>query len=119
MGSCVLWMLGVHGGTRAVCRVYSVFIILGLDVTLVPFYVKVALSAGSMLAPLFPPKKTPEDYMLEWRAHIAKHKSLPVEKPNRCRVQSRQTHSQSQGCWSFHGCAAERIGYSYPSSGGA
>ena len=37
------------------------------------------MSAASMLAPLFPPKKTPAAYMLEWRAHIAKHKSVPVE----------------------------------------
>ena len=81
-GTCILWMLALHGSTAASCRAFSMLVMLGLDARSFSLEGKVLLCAVAAVAPLFPPKKASADYMREWRDYRAQHGSVPVESPN-------------------------------------
>ena len=81
-GTCILWMLGLHGSTAASCRAFSLLVMLGLDARSFSLEGKVLLCAVVAVAPIFPPKTTSADYMREWRDYRAQHGSVPVETPN-------------------------------------
>ena len=81
-GTCILWMLGLHGGTAASCRAFSLLVMLGLDARSFSLEGKVLLCAVVAVAPIFPPPKTSTDYMREWRDYRAQHGSVSVETPD-------------------------------------
>ncbi len=72
-------MLGLHGSTAASCRAFSMLVMLSLDARFFSVEGKVPLCVVSALAPLFPPRKAPADYMREWRDYGAQHGSVPFE----------------------------------------
>ena len=70
-GTCILWMLTLHGSTLASCRAFSMLVMLGLDARSFSLEGKVLLCAVVAVAPLFPPKIAAADYMREWRLYRA------------------------------------------------
>ena len=66
-GACILRMLGLHGSTAAACRAFSMLVMVALDDASFSLDFKLLLCAGVAVAPLFPPKKTADDYMRELR----------------------------------------------------
>ena len=78
-GTCILWMLALHGSTVASCRAFSMLVMLGLDERSFSLEGKVILCAVVAMAPLFPPREASADYMLEVRDYKAQHGSAPVE----------------------------------------
>ena len=80
-GTCILWMLDLHGSTAASCRACSMLAMRALDARSFSLEGKVLLCAAVSVAPLCPPKKFPGEYMREWREYRAQHGSAPVENP--------------------------------------
>ena len=58
-GTCILWMLGLHGGAAASCRAFSLLVMLGLDARSFSLEGKVLVCAVVAVAPIFPPPKNP------------------------------------------------------------
>jgi uncharacterized membrane protein len=78
-GTCILWMLALHGSTAASCRAFSMLVMLGLDERSFSLEGKVLLCAVVAVAPLFPPRKAPADYMRQVRDFKAQHGFSPSE----------------------------------------
>ena len=81
-GTCILWMLALHGSTAASCRAFSMLVMLGLDERSFSLEGKLLLCAAVAMAPLFPPRRASADYMREVRDDRAQHGSMPVENPD-------------------------------------